>query len=749
MKKFYSLLLLVLIGLGISFRASADITVKVNKTGVVTIDRNGSVNTLNEAESTYAFPLIAAFEVPSGTTIKVTNETTGTVIGSNATRVDVHPGNTLDGHTINIEVSGSGAVVDEQFVTFVFSPAGSGYVVTTRDNGGVMVEDKVYTPAAGSDEVLVPYDISNSYLIKPNTGYALQNAKDETQTSNPHYTGLPANPTDGFIHGDMTSLSAGSIVVVTAVQSGSFSVMGVGTNIENIVMTNLKDYSELTVTDVPQTVDFVGGTEYKIFGNPRLWKIDITDAEGYTYSLTGQSGNFWYTPTAGDKVVIYTDMPEQHAKVHISFEGDGVDAGIVDKVLYGNELIDKAVWSAAEWDVLAGGTVRIYFNETGFTDLSCTLNGEAVDITKNYQETNRYAELVLDNGDEIDVEYEIVIAAEKEKQCAVTFECAAPEAVVICTNVNWVLGDPLDFTTSGQKFTFTAGTGLRIAAANGWILDGILLNGKEPASGVFVDGYITINNDCTITMNVTDRAELRTKTVVVYVDETVENPAFLSLKFSGEQESQDIKPGYNFVKFGDIDLPMSFGYNVENGNDPTYFVNGEKVTTPEPCPQTISLADGSVIKYFHGLPVQQVVTYNIAEDVAELIQINHDYTVVADHTTTTQYALHKGTQIHIKVVEAEAASRAENEAPIVVKVDGNEIQPDADGLYGVKVGDTAPTIAITKAASGLDDILSEGNETFTIYNLQGMAVKSNATAADFNTLPAGVYIANGKKVLVK
>ena len=30
-----------------------------------------------------------------------------------------------------------------------------------------------------------------------------------------------------------------------------------------------------------------------------------------------------------------------------------------------------------------------------------------------------------------------------------------------------------------------------------------------------------------------------------------------------------------------------------------------------------------------------------------------------------------------------------------------------------------------------------------------MAVKSNATAADFNALPAGVYIANGKKVLVK
>lgn len=36
-----------------------------------------------------------------------------------------------------------------------------------------------------------------------------------------------------------------------------------------------------------------------------------------------------------------------------------------------------------------------------------------------------------------------------------------------------------------------------------------------------------------------------------------------------------------------------------------------------------------------------------------------------------------------------------------------------------------------------------------IYTFQGTAVARNATVDDINALPAGVYVANGRKIAVK
>jgi predicted membrane-bound mannosyltransferase len=50
----------------------------------------------------------------------------------------------------------------------------------------------------------------------------------------------------------------------------------------------------------------------------------------------------------------------------------------------------------------------------------------------------------------------------------------------------------------------------------------------------------------------------------------------------------------------------------------------------------------------------------------------------------------------------------------------------------------------TTAINGV--VVSEGRP-FDVYNLQGRKVKANTTT--FNGLPSGVYIVNGKKVMVK
>lgn len=54
------------------------------------------------------------------------------------------------------------------------------------------------------------------------------------------------------------------------------------------------------------------------------------------------------------------------------------------------------------------------------------------------------------------------------------------------------------------------------------------------------------------------------------------------------------------------------------------------------------------------------------------------------------------------------------------------------------------------ATSGVDNVAAKAaTEGFTVYNLQGILVKRCASAAELSDLPAGLYIINGKKQLLR
>lgn len=51
--------------------------------------------------------------------------------------------------------------------------------------------------------------------------------------------------------------------------------------------------------------------------------------------------------------------------------------------------------------------------------------------------------------------------------------------------------------------------------------------------------------------------------------------------------------------------------------------------------------------------------------------------------------------------------------------------------------------------SGIQAIIADNSTKADIYNLQGIIIKHNASEKDLHSLPAGIYIMNGKKVVVK
>ena len=73
-------------------------------------------------------------------------------------------------------------------------------------------------------------------------------------------------------------------------------------------------------------------------------------------------------------------------------------------------------------------------------------------------------------------------------------------------------------------------------------------------------------------------------------------------------------------------------------------------------------------------------------------------------------------------------------------------------LSGSNDGKSEQLITITKATNvetGLDDILTSDEREDSIYTLQGVCLKRDATQSDIDALAPGIYIIGGKKVVVK
>lgn len=762
MRKSYFWILSMLFTLftGLSSHA-ASLTLKVNDTGkgIVKFDTMGQIHTLTEnvnvVEVDDQTPM-GTITVPAEYSMTAVNETTGyRDYYSDETSIYFYPNNIADGDVINITVTekggGGGEDPVEEYITFLFNPDGCAYVVTAHFDNGQWIEDEVYNTPNDNGEIIVPYQ-EGTYLVKPNAGFTLTKAMNEVET-NPHYTGDLPNG-EGIIQLASGSFKAGAQFIVFASMDGSFTVKGVGSNIESIVMMNTMNYSNVEVTSEPNTINFSGAVTYKIYSsssNP-LWKVEVTN-DGETESLRGDYGNFYYTPTNGDEVVIKTDCPVTYAKLKLSLEGDDVNKNIINTITYGSgsNTEEKSVddlLSAEGSTVIAGADLKITFNNEGFVNLNCKVNDSPLSLSTDHNTGKKMVSYNVYNDDESEPkEINIVVSARKEQNYNVTLVCDHPEAVTI-RNSN---SETFSFTTSPQDITVKESSSqISIKANSGWIVDGILVDGEAPSADDFAYGLYQVLNNCVITINVTNLAEKRTKTAVVYVDESVANPTHLSFQYA-DNSPVTIKPGYNFVKFCDEDRPFYFGYYA--GGTPVFSVNNEIINgSTNPCSETLNFEDGGVIKYFNGTPTSNVVSYDLADDIKDVVEIYHDHTTKVDFSAATEYACYPGTMLHIKPVSEASQSRlrAAEAAAFEVAVNDEKLTPDEDGVYSYKVTDGPVAIKVAKQIStGVGSIEADNTVNSAVYNLQGIMIKDNASKDDIKALPAGVYVIGGKKVVVK
>lgn len=152
-------------------------------------------------------------------------------------------------------------------------------------------------------------------------------------------------------------------------------------------------------------------------------------------------------------------------------------------------------------------------------------------------------------------------------------------------------------------------------------------------------------------------------------------------------------------------------------------------------PSVIKIFSREAIEGQDGWEIKtRVSLHNVKFEVEGTCSAEVTYDKVLKHTDLTKTLEAIGTTL----VSMKPA------AGTYVIVDGAAIEPNAEGVCEFTTSKTRHTVKLSTEA-GIDEIIADGAQNNgKIYNLQGIEM-----TADFDELPAGLYISNGKKIIKK
>ena len=171
-------------------------------------------------------------------------------------------------------------------------------------------------------------------------------------------------------------------------------------------------------------------------------------------------------------------------------------------------------------------------------------------------------------------------------------------------------------------------------------------------------------------------------------------------------------------------------YSSQNGAD------AQEMYSSSMYFSTDNLRGEDIVRIFGARPSTAAVTISVTDVPEEEMAVKVDGHALKNWSASTQFV---GSTVSISHISASNTS-----AVMKVSVNGEAVEPDADGVYSFKVaGDS--DVKVTKTGDAVENISADSEAVPAgVYNLQGIRV-----ASSLENLPAGVYITGGKKVLVK
>lgn len=507
------------------------------------------------------------------------------------------------------------------------------------------------------------------------------------------------------------------------ITTGSLAELRTGSctlNIDNPSKANIQyNGTSMSVSGLEagaNTLKFIPGVETMLYVTGSEYNVPL-----YAVTVDGtaarKDGNTYYVDLSdGISIDVQAEFPDIQVPVTFSYVNDG--AGFVSGVKVDGQVVDN--YNDANFTVKAGSKLEIEGNTSDYQFNKLTINGQEVSYFYSPYST------VITEATSISID------ATKYATISATIDIDNPSRVTVYKGSEWS-GQTFDLVPGENTVTVrSSDPSVIVAAKSGYLITSVTIDGAEQ-NAVGGKYYFSLTEGMHVVIS-TDEIR-RDETAEVYVNNKA--AAIYGFTFQRSDRSDiTVEDGYNEVKFNALDVPFymsSYGQNsiavyVNNEEVSPYYEGGSSY-------EIGGLTNGSVIKvYLDETPTLYNVNVSAGEGVGELTCTNDR---IQHFAAADGIMAFPNTEISIASAEGQR---------ILVKVNDEEIE-GVEGVYTFTTGSEASDVYVSlDPGTGIAGVSGDASAQ-TVYNLQGIVVKRNAT--ELNELPAGIYIIGGKKVVKK
>lgn len=482
------------------------------------------------------------------------------------------------------------------------------------------------------------------------------------------------------------------------------------------VTLSLNNLAELTIDSTSQVLKFNPEEEnvlsIRTKDNGYLYsvKLDGVPFEGYSYVRA-------FELTNGCVVDVEANFPDISYNVNLSY-GEGAE-GFFTGVNINDEPLDD--FDGTSFSAQMGSKIQLFGNSDEYVVDGYSVNGS---VPSGFWGFHRF--YLLEDMD-------IHIDAHLPKDITFTVNVNNPEYVTVSRKDSDNNEFPIELTAGDNTITMFEKDALVVNAIEGCYIESV-----EDQNGVSYKDYKWFSCRDGYTYTIVAEEITIDKTAVVYVGavnhEWPEDVPVNGINHFGAwydtyltNTEFPLYLGYNVVPFGSGLNPFRFYWNQFSEEFiPGLYVNEQNVIIGS----SLWLEDKDVVKiYFIESPTVCSVSFNVTEGVEA--SVTRDLIVeVPDYEAG--FTAFNGTQIDI---EGQG---------LKVSANGNELQPNEEGKFMVVI-DEDTEICIDGEATGVTVAETDCSDA-PIFNMQGMKVGTKSTA---KTLPAGIYLIDGRKVSLK
>lgn len=489
-----------------------------------------------------------------------------------------------------------------------------------------------------------------------------------------------------------------------------------------IKVTHKVSQAEVAIVDGENIIKFDPTTETGLVITPTdkaIYKLvvdgnDITNVSSYSYEVPVVNGTV---------IEVQANYPDVDCPVHLLLEGDEAADFIT-----GADVDNKPVFNYKNDDftVKAGASLKLYANTKEWEVDECTINGETRSFFNPF-------EVVITE------ETNICIRVHKYATFKVTITVDDPNRVEVYRGYHYN-NDRIELKAGDNTVEIMRNTPIvSILPAKDCYLESCQVDDYSyersdlQISPLRVGSLVDDSHITVVTGNI-----VRDKQAAIFLQGLEQVEDYFTLQRADQSKIEGLKNGYNNFCFYDYDNDFILG--TGSPVEAHVYQNDKKLAPKYPGSYTYlaELKPMDVLKVFFGdAPANYQVTFAGEAEALSQLTVVRDMLINVPGFAAGFSAL-SGTLVSI---------RPATEAKVEISVNGEALQPMADGTYEFTVLRDTKVNVTENSITGINKIETKATHEGPVYNLSGECVLNRAIPEAMQHLPKGIYVIEGKKIV--